>query len=264
MSRKVNIFTSLSGITPGCADLDVQAFLTATGITDTTIEDALCVLVTAMKADGTWAKMQALYPIVGGSATAHKFNLKNPADTDAAFRLSFLGGWTHSANGALPNGVNGYARTFWNGSVQAAADSVSFGFYSRTNITGANYIYGSFASSGTKRIWHNFNGNIQIADASLIFYTANPSTRLFISYRDSINYNESFRDGSSLGNTPTLMTTLPNLEFFFGALNNNGSPSSYTRHEMSFGFLGNALTPTDVANLTTNINTFETSLGRNV
>ena len=264
MSRKINIFTSLSAA-PSCADLDVQAFLAATGIADATTVDALCALVTSLKADGIWSKLDAIYPVVGSTAATQKYNLKNPLDTDAAFRLSFLGGWSHSANGALPNGVNGYARTFWNAATEATSSDVSFGLYSRTNLTGANYIYGIFQISGTKRMWHNFNGNMQIADTSLTFYTANPSTRLFVSYRNAINFNESFRDGSSLGSIVTAMTTLPSLEFFFGATNYNGSSVLYyTQHEIAFGFLGGALTGTDVTNLTNAVNTFETSLGRNV
>ena len=31
--------------------------------------------------------MKAIYPFVGGTATTHKFNLKDPADINAAFRL---------------------------------------------------------------------------------------------------------------------------------------------------------------------------------
>jgi hypothetical protein len=56
--------------------------------------------------------MKALYPFVGGTAETHKFNLINPLDTNAAFRLAFNGGWTHDSNGVTPNGTNGYANTF--------------------------------------------------------------------------------------------------------------------------------------------------------
>ena len=86
MSRKINIFTSLSA-GPSCADLDVQAFLAATGIADATTIDALCALVTSLKADGIWSKLDAIYPVVGSTAATKKYNLKNPLDTDAAFRL---------------------------------------------------------------------------------------------------------------------------------------------------------------------------------
>ena len=80
----------------GCSDIDVVNFVNATGISDPTIINAICTLTTSLKNNGLWNKMNAIYPFVGGSATTHKFNLKNPADTNAAFRLSFTGGWTHS------------------------------------------------------------------------------------------------------------------------------------------------------------------------
>ena len=114
MSFIINPFVYPS-IDPDCA-----AFLTATGITNPTISGAICTLVTSMKANGTWAKMNAIYPFVGGTATTHKFNLKNPADTDAAFRLSFSGGWVHSANGILPNGTNTFANTFYSNNPTAS------------------------------------------------------------------------------------------------------------------------------------------------
>ena len=69
------------------------AFLAATGITDTTIANALNAMDLALIAAGLDTKMYALYPIVGGTATTHKYNFMNPADTDAAFRLTFSGGW---------------------------------------------------------------------------------------------------------------------------------------------------------------------------
>ena len=76
-------------------DPDAQAFLTAAAITDPTITSAIDTLVVQLKADSIWSKMKALYPFVGGTASTHKYNLKNPLDTDAAFRLVFNGGWTH-------------------------------------------------------------------------------------------------------------------------------------------------------------------------
>jgi hypothetical protein len=72
-------------------DPDAQAFLTATGITDPTITSAIDTLVLDLKAASLWTKMKALYPFVGGTSTTHKYNLVDPADTDAAFRLTFNG-----------------------------------------------------------------------------------------------------------------------------------------------------------------------------
>ena len=116
----------------GGFDPDAQAFITAAGITDNTQKTAINTLVLDMKGFGIWTKMKAIYPFVGGTASSHKFNLKNPLDTNAAFRLSFIGGWTHDANGIKANGTNGYADTFFVPSVQySVIDNAHISIYSR-------------------------------------------------------------------------------------------------------------------------------------
>jgi len=68
-------------------DPDALAFLTAAGITDATITAAIDTLVLDLKGYGIWTKMKAIYPFVGGTATTHKYNLKDPVD--AMQRLEF-------------------------------------------------------------------------------------------------------------------------------------------------------------------------------
>jgi len=111
-------------------DADAQAFISAAGITDLTQAAAINTLVNDLKTYGIWTKMKAIYPFVGGSATSHKFNLKDPRDLDAAFRLVFNGGWTHASTGAKPNGTTGYAKTFYNPSSNLTP---FLGYYSITN-----------------------------------------------------------------------------------------------------------------------------------
>ena len=178
MSFLVNPYSYATG-----CDADALAFLSAAAITDPTITSAICTLVTSMKANGTWAKCSAIYPMVGGTATTHKFNLKNPLDTNAAFRLSFVGGWTHSSGGALPNGTNAYANTFLNPTTTLLLNSHSFGIYSRTNNVTGSRVYG--ALSGVILLHNNLTaGNFGSGGvASLISYTANPSTSLLIGTR---------------------------------------------------------------------------------
>ena len=110
-------------------DPDAQAFITAAGITNPTQQTAINTLVVSLKANGIWTKMKAIYPMVGGTATSHKFNLKDPRDLDVAFRLSFVGGVTHNSNGITVNGVNGYCQTWINNG-------------STINITATNSGYG--------------------------------------------------------------------------------------------------------------------------
>ena len=81
--------TDISGLPT--TDPDAQAFITAAAITDPTQQAAINTLVVDLKGYSIWTKMKALYPFVGGTASAHKFNLKDPRDLDSAFRLVFSG-----------------------------------------------------------------------------------------------------------------------------------------------------------------------------
>lgn len=115
-------------------DNDAYKFLLAANINDIRIKNAVNQLVINLKAANIWTKMKAIYPMIGGTATTHKFNLKNPADTNAAFRLNFVGGWTHSSNGATPNGTNAYADTYLSPSTQLNLTSTHLSYYSRTDV----------------------------------------------------------------------------------------------------------------------------------
>jgi len=128
--------TDISG-TP-TTDPDAQAFITAASITDPTQQAAINTLVVDLKADSLWTKMKAVYPFVGGTSTTHKFNLKNPLDTDAAYRLVFSGGITHSSTGVLPNGTNGLANTYLNPLSKLTNNNLHLSYYSRTNVAAVN------------------------------------------------------------------------------------------------------------------------------
>jgi len=250
---------------PTCTDADALAFLTATGITDPTITSAICTLVTSMKANGTWAKMNAIYPMVGGTAATHKFNLKNPLDTNAAFRLSFVGGWTHSANGALPNGTNGYANTFLNAST-FNLNSHSFGIYSRTNNTTGTQVYGVFQTGVTNFIQNNLSSANIISGAvtNTINYTANPSTSLIMGTRTSNTLIKAFRAGILLGSNTVSIVSLPNFNIYLGARNSTGTAEFWTNHQLAFAFLGAGLSDAEAATLYTDVQAFQTTLSRQV
>lgn len=93
-------------------DPDAQAFITAAGITDPTQQSAINTLVVDLKSDGLWTKMIAIYPLVGGTASSQKYNLKDPRDLDVAYRLTFYGGWVHDSNGITGNFTNTFADTY--------------------------------------------------------------------------------------------------------------------------------------------------------
>ena len=127
------------------------AFAIATGITDTTILNALNTFDTGLISNGLDTDLEALYPFVGGTSTTHQYNFMNPINSDAAFRLTFNGGWVHSSTGALPNGSNAYAKTWWNPATQITGtiDNGSFGFYIRQELLAGGGQETLFCSNGS-------------------------------------------------------------------------------------------------------------------
>ena len=109
------------------------AFATATGITDTTILNALNTFDTGLISNGLATKMKAVYPFVGTTATTQKFNFMDARDLNAAFRLQFNGGITFTSNGILFGGDNGFANTFVQPSTVLSLNDTHISLYSRTN-----------------------------------------------------------------------------------------------------------------------------------
>lgn len=245
-------------------DADAQAFFNATGISDTAEKTAINNLVVNLKSYSLWTQLKAIYPFRGGTATTCKYNLKDPQNTDGAFRLTFSGGWTFGSTGALPNGTNAYADTHIIPNSVASINGASFGIYSRTNNTSATYLYG--VSDGLHIDHHNMTGaNWSLGDNQIISYTGNPTTRFLMVRRNASGDMQAYRDGTSLGtNTNVVSSLAQTYSFYFGARNNFGTPVLYTPHELAFAFFGIGLTNQNALDLTTCVNSFVTELGINV
>ena len=260
--------TDIVGIT---TDADAQAFITAAAITDPTQQTAINNLVVGMKADGIWTKMKAIYPFVGGTASTHKWNLKDPRDLDAAFRLVFNGGWTHSSNGATPNGTNGYADTRFNPSLAMTLNSTSMSVYSRTNNASEIVDFGGSAVSSRMIMaikWSNNDSYYDMYNTSTnrITYSvgAGSSSGLFISNRTSNVVFNIWKNNTKLTtNTNAQILTLPNKVLFLGA-NNSTTIENYSTRQYAFAHIADGLTDTEAANLYTRVQAFQTSLSRQV
>jgi hypothetical protein len=255
----------------GSVDPDAQAFITAAGITDPTQQSAINTLVVGLKDDGLWTNMQALYPFVGGTATQHKYNLKDPRDLDAAYRLSFSGGWTHNADGITGNGVNTYADTFYN-------SPNSFGVYSRTFnasypwMTGIQeyyYIDGDFSEEFKVLLTGN-----QLYVVSYNNYTAintdPPHNKFYSVIRNPFKF---YRNGiSATSQVPLLPTSTIN--FVLGAIRNRvyndgiltvTYVQGYGSSNIAFAYYSATnLNATQNTNLNNRVVAFQTELSRQV
>jgi hypothetical protein len=256
-------------------DPDAQAFITAASITNPTQQNAINDIVTGLKTDGLWTKAFALYPFVGGTASSHKFNLKNPLDTDAAFRLVFSGGWTHSSTGALPNGTNGYADTFFVPSSNQNINSNGLGCY----ITANTYIsvdavsMGSFNTGGQASILTAKinSGGIDILDGRL---NANSSPQTIVGragsfdiHRTSSTVTKLYKNASVVSNFVSGGSSLPTLKMYLANMTistNTPYSAGYTNSEFRFAYMSDGLDDTEVSNLRARVQAFQTTLGRQI
>jgi len=246
----------------GGLDPDATAFFSATGITDPTIQGAINSLCVDLKKYGVWSKMKAIYPFVGGTATTHKFNLKDPRDLDTAFRLTFNGGWTHDANGATPNGTNGYADTFLTSSANLGLNSTHVSIYSRTDTakTAPAIANAIGASASEVSMWLKDTNLLSLrVNNSAVSQLANTnSTGYYIGNRNSSTQLSIFKN-----NTKTTFTqnsnSLNSVNFRIGAFH-----VFYDNKQYAFATIGTGLTDTDASNLYTAVQAFQTTLGRQI
>jgi hypothetical protein len=249
-------------------DPDAQAFFTASGLTGATNLNAVNQLVLDLKAATIWTKMKAIYPMIGGTAALHKWNLKNPLDTNAAFRLVFFGGMTHSSNGVQGNGTNSYGNTFLNTSAMTNNNHMSI--YIRTNVDEVKEDIGNF---GGAAIGFGIDSRI----SNIAYYTnhstgggqfvsfANADSRGFhINTRNSSSNHKGFLNGILKGTNTFAGTASLNFDVYVGARNNNGIAQIFSSKQFAFASIGDGLTDTEASNFYTAVQAFNTTLARQV
>jgi hypothetical protein len=207
-----------------------------------------------------------LYPLVGGTATTHKYNFMDARDLDVAFRLQFNGGWTHSASGILGNATNTYANTFVDESVVFPTSSEHISIYSRTNID-ALYCDIGLAKGGCEtnmflKLSNKFY--FRLSDTNDGVPNTNTSLGFFLTTRNDSYILNGFNKNvkSSLSST-VQPKTIGNI--YIGAMNRNNTSINYpTARQYAFASIGDGLSDTDASNLYTLTQAFQTTLGRAV
>lgn len=266
-------YSLISSMSKGLSD--AQKFILAAGITDATQKSAINTLVDDLKTYGIWSKTKAIYPMVGGTATTHKYNLKDPRDLDAAFRLSFSGGWTHSSNGALPNGITAYADTFLNASSSLTNNNYHLAHYSRTQRTINTEIDIASMTGGGSTTgiaidqYYSGAGKAFVAgdyNTSLILNADTNTLGMLVGSRTSQTSAKMFMNAVQKGSTLTLSNpnSLPNNTFYIAANHIGVNVQEFSSKQCAFASIGNSLTDTEISNYYTAVQSFQTTLSRQV
>jgi hypothetical protein len=256
---RVGARPSSGGGTPSY-DADALAFFTAASITDTTQMSAVDTLVTSLKSNNLWTKIKALYPVVGGNATAHSKNLKNPSQ----YNLTFSSGWVHSNTGMQGNGTSAYASLGYTQSEFMIPGSGHMAIYSRTQTTaGGRMEMGNYAGAGYTILQITDNMKCTINASNMLFGNSNTDGRGFyigsrisstsnLQSKNATQYTSSYSEAFSVGN------------IVIGAVGTMGAPQLYSAKQYALASIGLGLNSSEMTIYNTIVSTYQTSLSRNV
>jgi len=241
-------------------DADAQAFITAAGLTNPIHKSAINQLVLDLKSYGLWTKMKAVYPLVGGTAFTHKWNLKDPRDLNEAFRLVFAGTLTHNANG-ITGSTDGYAVTYVNANTHLVAANNHISNYCSTDTNGSIVDMGSANLALFQRFSNTARSYNTTADIINVANTT--SLGFYVSTRTSTTSHKLYKNASVLGSS-TALTTASLTSSVIGLLNPQDFGSYYSNRRYGWFSIGEGLNDTEEANLYTAVQAYQTILGRQI
>jgi hypothetical protein len=235
----------------------------AGGTVSPTQSAATITLFTSLVSNNLWDSLTAFYPVLGGVQASHAVNGKLPGTND----LVFSGGWTHNASGMTANGTTGVANT---GILHSTLGDFSHAsIYNRTNNIQSGYDIGAFSSgygifiqtrftafsqTGTKAI----NG---IDDSGVIDFSNANATGYYIVSRNSGTNKQIWKNGS-LSSTENNAQGTAAFPIYIGGYNDNGASQGFVNRQYAFATVGSEVNSV-ASTLSTIINTYQTSLGRN-
>jgi hypothetical protein len=269
----VGVGVRVGGFTPvssgGGFDPDAQAFFdrvtTAGGTLSETEKSATNQLVLDMKSAGIWSSMKAIYPMVGASAAACAQNLKS-----SSFTGTFNGGWTFASTGALPNGTSGYMNTTLVPSANYAdMSSVCITIYNRTNTAaGAKRDIQSYGANNAElAVLTRYTGNLQYAIGGGVTYPniSNTDSRgFYFTNKTSLTTTQGWKNGTKVINTTEAGVLTPTVNPILIAAYNPGTIDQFNDRECAFSSIGTGLTDTQASNFYTLVQSFQTTLSRQV
>lgn len=243
----------------GGFDADAQAFITAAGITDATQKSYVNYLAVNFKANNStlggslWSRLTNIKPMVGGTSSAHSYNLQNIA----TFQETFVNSPTHNSLGVVFNGTTQYSFC---------------GFIPSNELTttqGAQIIY-------TQNGWSNggcaigaLNGGVRFNifgdyyEAGASFTLGSSPTGVGGMRSLAINGSSGFRgyvNSTQDINNITPVSGLPTIETYLGALN---FPTPYRANVTISFYAQGKVSSSDISTIYTIVQAAQTILGRN-
>ena len=262
----------------GCSDTNatawVNAVVAASGTVSAPQQTRVCNLIVAAKGHGYWTKLDRMWLLASENAAQAKIDIVNLATTTITGAPTFTASQGYSNFTTSDFIDTGYLPS--SSSVHLTLNSVDIGYYNRTNRSASASVvqFGIIDATVTPTTRLLVASNAFGFDQASLNDAGGPSVAstnaqgLFIGVRDSVSTSEVYKDGnttpiatgSAASNTLSTSATL-----FIGCVNTSTACAFPTTDQIAIAFVGGALTASDTANLSTDVNGgYMTSLGTNV
>jgi hypothetical protein len=251
-----------------------DSFLTASAISDATIRGGLNTFDVGLISNGLDTKMKAVYPFVGGTASTHRWNFMNAADTDAAFRILFNGTVAHTANGVQGNGVNGFLDTRLNTLTNLTKTSAHLSLYIRNNpaVPIGRYDMGNASnvdlSTNPTYLISRYNTGVAFFGIADVSYSTTAASTNSIGFWNGATNGSSaqilYRNGISYTTGNAGAGLFANNNIYIGAANGNGTLKFPTDRQYAFSSIGDGLSGAEASTFYTLVQSLQTTLGRQV
>lgn len=250
-------------------DADAAAFFTAASISDATQKGAVDTMVKALKGLNLYTNFVALWPMVGGNASAHALNLINTS----LYPWTWVGTPTQDANGVTGNGSSMYGTTTFNWSTHMGGQAL-------TNFHAAVYVRTTTPTDGGAFIGGRNAGSVGVgitresASAGVrgAMNTLGPNAIVNLStdLRGPIILSRAnnFAEFDMATRLTTITTTtsdavsVPSISPYLLAYNYNASASSFSSANIAFASVGWGFTTNQLNQVEAIIENFEAALSR--
>lgn len=274
----------LTGVGPaptvagGCSDTNATAWAAAVVSAGGTVSGGqqtnVCNLIVALKGHSLFAKLDRMWLLASENTQQAKIdivNLANLGTITGSPTFTASQGYTGNA-GAGAFIISGFIPS--SSGVNYTLNSASIGIYDRSNrtsgenSTGIGGVDASSFSVGIQPFSFSFNiMDINTTSNALLVSSPTTAQGFWVATRTTSNARAFYRNGNTtpIGSDTAPSTTLSTVAVGFLGRNNNGTPDQFTNDQEAIVFMGGALTSTDIANLSADVNgLYMTALGTNV
>lgn len=265
VGRRIGV--RLSG---GGASLDADAATLIAAMTttpDSTRQGHINTLITGLKADGVWAKLDELWVMAAHAEQAALLGWKRAKDLTAVNAPTF-----EVDRGFTGNGTTSYLNTNYVPStdgVQYTLNDASFGVYSRTDGMSDPNDMGVVSTHRALLNIRRLNGQgiseiNSLGITNRVLFANSVSTGLIVSRRTASNAIQFLINGSSAATNSEVSTGLPGHAFFVGTFNNAGTPGSFSTRQYAAAFVGAAMSEAQQLALFNRLETYLDAIGAGV